>query len=299
MTEKENDLYARLMEAYSEKSLNRITAGLLTLYRSKRHGKLRELARSVSALVPVDDTKVSRCFSQLIMLYHPDKGTSRRRDIEALHAAGNGEGLQRYSHIFLMQDLERLPPPSEMPEHAGFEAEYVWEIGTERFAGRQETDDRTFEDEQFAAVEEEYDHSFFQAVKLKIYGTLTVELPSYYLEDFEEIEMTECDIRSLEGVEYCIHAKVVDISGNAVTDISELGTLIRVTELYASGNRIGYIDALSNLVNLRTVDLSLNEIDDISPLFGLENLEYVNLMGNPIPPDQVAQVRDLGCAVLF
>jgi hypothetical protein len=298
MTEKQDDLYAQLMEAYSDASLNRITAGLVTLYRSKRHDKLRELARKVSALVPVDDTKVSRCFSQLVMLYHPDKGTSRRREIESLHAAGDARGLHAYSHIFFMGDLECLPPPPALHDQAGFDAEYVWESGAELYVARQEVDDRDFDDEQFAAVEEEYDYSFFQAVKLRVYGTLTVDLPFYYLEDFEEIEMAECNIRSLDGVEYCIHAKVIDISGNAITDITELGTLIRVTELYASGNRIGYIDALSSLVNLRMVDLSLNEIDDVSPLFGLEHLEYVNLLGNPVPPGQIAQLKDSGCTVL-
>jgi hypothetical protein len=298
MTRKEDDLHARLMEAYSDASLNRITAGLLTLYRSKQHEKLRELARKVSALVPVEDTKVSRCFSQLVMLYHPDKGTSRRRDIESLHAAGDAHGLQGYSHIFFMQDLDHLPPPHELHDHKGFEAEYVWESGAGSYIARQEADDEDFDDEQFAAVEEEYDHSFFQAMKLRVYGTLTVELPFYYLEDFEEIEMAECDIRSLEGVEYCVHAKIVDISGNAITDITELGTLIRLTELYAPGNRIGDIDALSSLVNLRMIDLSLNEIDDISPLFSLEHLEYVNLLGNPVPPGQIAQLKDSGCTVL-
>jgi len=253
----------------------------------------------VSALVPVDDTKVSRCFSQLVMLYHPDKGTSRRRDIESFHAAGNADGLHGLSHIFLVQDLEHLPPPAEPQDHTGFEAEYVWESGAESGVAREEADDENFDDEQFAAMEEEYDHSFFQAVKLRVYGTLTVELPFYYLEDFEEIEMAECDIRSLEGIEYCVHAKTVDISGNAITDITELGTLIRVTELYASGNRIGYIDALRSLVNLRTADLSLNEIADVSPLAGLERLEYVNLVGNPVPPDQIAQLKASGCTVLF
>ena len=299
MTRKEDDLHARLMEAYSDASLNRITAGLLTLYRSKQHEKLRELARKVAALVPVDNTKVSRCFSQLVMLYHPDKGTSRRRDIESLHAAGDAHGLHGYSHIFFMQDIEHLPAPPDPPPQPAFEAEYRWETGAESPGARREVDDESFDDEQFAAVEQEYDHSFFQAVKLRVYGTLTVELPYYYLEDFEEIEMAECDIHSLEGVEYCIHAKVVDISGNAITDITEMGTLIRVTELYAAGNRIGYIDALSSLVNLRMVDLSLNEIDDISPLFGLEHLEYANLLGNPIPSGQITKLKDLGCTVIF
>jgi hypothetical protein len=298
MTNNQNDLYARLMEAYSDANLNRITAGLLTLYRSRQHAKLRALAQKVSTLVPVDDTKLSKCFSQLVMLYHPDRGSAHRREIDSLHAAGNGDGLQRFSHIFFAHDLEYLPPPPELHDHAGFESEYVWESGTEGFGVKAEPDERSFDDEQFEAVEEEFDHTFFQAVKLKAYGTLTMELPFYYLEDFEEIEMAECNIRSLEGVEYCLHAKILDISGNAITDIADLRSLLRVTELYAAGNRIGYIDALSSLLHLRILDLSLNEIDDISPLFGLEHLEYVNLFGNPVPPGQIVQLKNSGCTVL-
>ena len=53
MTNNQFDLYTRLMEAYSDASLNRITAGLLTLYRSRQHEKLRALARKVSTLAAV------------------------------------------------------------------------------------------------------------------------------------------------------------------------------------------------------------------------------------------------------
>jgi hypothetical protein len=293
-----NELYHRLKDAYVDANLNRITAALVELYKARQHEKLRDLARKVSPYVSVDDSRISKCFSQLVMLYHPDRGEGHRREIESAHAAGDAAGLRRFSHILLMGDFGHIPPPAVVAESVDFGVEYVWDIAEEDPGHAREFEEETFEDEQFEVSGEEYEHTFFQAIKMKFYGTLDIELPYYYLEDFEEIVMEGCGIRSLDGVGYCIHARVIDISSNALTDISDLWQLTRVTELYAAGNSIGYVDALSSLVNLRVVDLSLNDIDDISPLFELEHLEFVNVFGNPVPVNQIEKLRASGCTVL-
>jgi Leucine-rich repeat (LRR) protein len=299
MTTQTTDLYTKLTEAYSDANLNRITAGLLDLYRSKQHSQLRELARRISEVIPIDGTTMSKCFSQLVMLYHPDKGESHRREIESLFSSGRARELHRFSHILLVGDFEQSPHRTDSPDACEIVSEYAWDAGEDDSRAAREWDELTPEDEQFAVTGEVFEHTFFQAVKMKFYGTLQVELPYYYLEDLEEIEMAECGIVSLDGVEHCVHGTVIDISGNAIEDISELRSLIRVSELYASGNAIGYIDPLSSLVNLRIVDLSLNDIDDVSPLFGLERLELVNVVGNPLPAKQIEKLRSLGCTVLF
>jgi Leucine-rich repeat (LRR) protein len=297
MPVKKDDLYKQLKEAYSESNLNRITAALLELYRSRQHTALREIARRVSAVIPIDDSRISKCFSQLVMLYHPDKGALHRRDIDSL-AKRNSRDLHRYSHILLLGDFKDLPRESSAPESPEFTAEYMWDEEEDERRSAREWDDQTFEDEQFADPKEEYANTFFQALKMKYYGTLDIELPYYYLEEFDEIEMADCGIATLDGIGYCLHATVVDISGNAITDVNDLQNLTRVTELYASGNQIGYIDSLSCLVNLRIVDLSMNEIDDISPLFELEHLDLVNVVGNPIPESQIRVLKAKGCTVL-
>ena len=293
-----NELYHRLRDAYADTNLNRITAALVDLYKARQHERLRELARKVSPFVHVDDSQISKCFSQLVMLYHPDKGEWHRREIESAHAAGDAAGLRRFSHILLMGDFGHIPPPAVVSEPGDFTGEYVWDMGEEDPGRAPEFEEETFEDGQFEVSGEEYEHTFFQAMKMKFYGTLDIELPYYYLEDFEEIVMAGCGIRSLDGMAHCIHAKIIDISGNALTDISDIWQLTRVTELYAAGNSIGYVDALSGLVNLRVVDLSLNDIDDVSPLFELEHLEFVNLVGNPVPVSQIEKLRATGCTVL-
>jgi hypothetical protein len=291
-------VYRQLKDAYTEDNLNRITAALLELYRLKQHGKLRTIARRISDIVAVDDSKISKCFSQLIVLYHPDRGELHRREIDALHAAGRDRDLRRFSHILLLDDIDRIPSPPSAPDIVDYTPEYSYETGEDFVHTTSEFDEETFEDTQYEANEEEFDNSFFHLFKMKTYGTLTIEMPSYYLRDLDEIEMADCAMTSLDGIEHCLNVTTVDISDNELTDISELQSLGRVIELYAARNQIGYIDALSNLTRLRIADLSMNNIDDVSPLFHLDHLELVNIVGNPVPRKQVERLKSLGCTVL-
>jgi Leucine-rich repeat (LRR) protein len=297
MATAKDGLYRQLTEAYSDANLNRITAALLDLYKSRQHRALRELARRISAIVPVDDARISKCFSQLVMLYHPDKGTAYRKEIESL-ARKSPKQLDRFSHILLLGDLHDLPREAPVAEDSEFASEYVWDPEEEVRRPMREWEEQTFEDEQFADSAEAYENTFFQAMKMKIYGSLDIEMPYYYLADLDDIEMSDSGIVTLDGIEHCTHANVIDISGNAITDLSDLQGLHRLEELYASRNQIGYVDALSSLTNLRIVDLSLNEIDDVSPLFELEHLELVNIVGNPVPAGQVKKLKAMRCAVL-
>jgi hypothetical protein len=298
MKRKSSELYDQLKAAYADANLNRITVSLLDLYRSKDHDKLRAIARKISDTVTVDESTISKCFSQLVMLYHPDKGESHRKELDTLGASGDDAALRRFSHILLLGEMDRPSSPPTARLDTEFTPEYAWGTAEDLFSNTREPDEESFDDAQFVPRDDEYDHSFYQAVKIRVYGTLTIEMPYYYLQDFEEVEMSDCAIQSLDGIEHCIHAKVIDISCNAIADISDLQSLSRVEELYASRNQIGYIDALSSLLQLRIVDLSLNDIDDVSPLFGLEHLELVNIVGNPVPPEQIRKLKSMKCTVI-
>ena len=109
----------------------------------------------------------------------------------------------------------------------------------------------------------------------------------------------ESQIESLYGVEHYIHVKVLDLSGNQISDLTELAKLDKIEELYLANNQIGYIDILTFLNRLRVIDLSGNQIDDISPLFNLCGLEYVNLIGNPVKKAQVKILQEKGVVVTF
>ncbi len=288
-------LYKEIIEAYSDNNLNIISGKLIALYQSKNYGKIREIANRISKFITIDEDKDAKVFSKLIMLYHPDKGSFYRNLINTLYTENDLENLNKYSHILLMNNIENVEV-THIDENINFEPEYVWDENQNdgySFVNSEELDlennDVTFN----------FEKTFYNAIKFREYGRLDVEFPSYYLEDFDEFELTYQGIELLDGVEYCKHVVTLDLSNNEISDISELENLVRLEELYLANNQIGYIDVLSGLFKLRELDLSGNQIDDISPLFELNNLEYVNLIGNKITKSQIERLKEKEVVVMY
>jgi len=98
----------------------------------------------------------------------------------------------------------------------------------------------------------------------------------------------------------CIGYEVADISGisqlpglkslylghdesvSELHDISELGTLTRLTSLFLYNNKVIDISVLSSLVNLNTIHLKGVSPTNLSVLSGLEELAYLHLIDVPI-----------------
>ncbi len=289
------ELYRDLTEAYSLENLNRISGKLILLYKSRNYSKIRALANKVSEYVAINEEKDARCFSKLIVLYHPDKGEYIKKQLQQLYEQNNYDGLKKFSHILSFSDIDAISV-DVLDESIGYSPEYAWDNEDMDGFGYAVSDEG-YGDDDFADVYD-FEKSFFNAIKIREYGRVDVEFPTYYLEDFEEFEMAGSGLESLDGVEYCTHVKILDVSDNSISDIGNLWNLRNLEELYLSGNQIGYIDVLSNLTNLRIVDFSGNRVDDISPLFDLENLEYVNLLGNPVPQVQIQLLGKKGVLVM-
>jgi internalin A len=184
-----------------------------------------------------------------------------------------------------------------VPDDIDYSPEEVWDFSEPGFEYYDEEQMNRSDDVGEKPYAEHHD-DFISAVKRKIYGSLEVDLPVHLLEDLEEVEMAEYEITSLEGIRFCKYAVSMDLSGNNINDISEIGECRRLEELYLSHNHISIIDAISNLGNLIQLDLSYNQIDDLSPLAGLKNLEYVNLVGNPVSKEQIEKMKKRGILVV-
>lgn len=292
------DLYKKLKKAYSDENLNEITGKLIELYKSKNFCQIRTIANRISNYIPINEESDTKCFSKLIMLYHPDKGDIYRKAIDKLHKDGETEELESFAHILLLEKGEISE--SIVCDDFEFESDYEWDSSQEGFNYIFDSEEQYREQFDDHVIEEnEYEKNFYNAVKIRVYGNLNREFPPYYLHDFDDFEFAECGIEYLDGIEHCKHVITLDLSRNHITDISELWTLEGLQELYISNNHIGYIDALSNLLNLRMLDLSGNEINDITPLLILEHLEYVNLFGNKIPDKQIEHLRAKGVLVMY
>src|SRR5690606_27895927 len=185
-------------------------------------------------------------------------------------------------------------------EDIDYHPEYVWDVENDDnnsdFELMLDNDSEEFYSSEFDS--NEFEKSFYNLIKIREYGHVAVEFPPYYLEDFEEFEMVNRGMDSLDGIEYCLHVKILDLSENMVSDISDLWNLVNLEELYIANNQIGYIDSLSNLIELTVIDLSGNQINDISPILNLDNLKFVNLIGNPVPEAQISKLKEKGVLVM-
>ena len=293
------DLYIKLREAYSDQNLNTITAGIIDLYRSGEYDKIKEITRLVSDYIDIYNEKVNKCFSKLIMIYHPDKSARYLKEIDQIVQSGQSGKLNEYAHILLVQDLDNIIVPDHYKEDIDYHPEYGWESETRRSKVDLNDDlsNMIYDDEDFSDYEyksyhgSESEKSFFSALKIRLYGTEEIDLPYYYLGEMEEIDLSGYEIENLDGIEHCKYVENLDLSNNKISDITGVVNLVNIEELYLQENQIGLIDVLYNLRNLRILDISGNDINDISPLFGLTKLEYVNIMNNHISHDQIDILR--------
>ena len=294
----EKDYYIKLKEAYSEVNLNKISAEIIAFYKSGEYSKIKRIAKVVSEYVPINEEKVSKCFSRLIMIYHPDKGNQYRKEIDEIFKSGRLEKLQQYSHILEVQDMDVSVMVEEIAEDIDYSPEYKWDNDEPGFNYFYDSDDEQFDHEPENYFDTEPDNSFLAAIKRKYYGTKEINVPPQYLEDLEEVEMAEYEIEQLDGIDLCKYVKVLDLSGNNISDIYNLKDLGYIEELDLSYNQIGIIDILVKLKNLRILDLSNNYVDDLSPLFDLNSLEYVNVIGNAVPQEHLSYLKNNGIIVV-
>jgi hypothetical protein len=289
-----NELSMRLLEAWSEVNLNKIARNLIRLYKEQEYEKLNIISGMLSEWVEIVIEPDGKGFSKIISLYHPDRGDYYRGLISSAAKQGDMVTLARFEHIFVIENIEEIAANIESFEDIDYHPEYEWDVKDTGFSYFQDKKRKPRNGKRKARSD---GYSFYEAMQIRQYGDTNTTFPTYYLEDMDEIELSESEIDDLDGVEYCIHTVSLDLSFNLIFDLSPLASLICLQELNLSNNRIEYIDDISNLQQLKTIDLSNNSIGDISPLFEIETLEFADLTGNKIYPDQIKVLRDIGVKV--
>lgn len=297
------ELFAQLTESYTDANLNHISGQLIHLYKSKQHGAIIEITNKIAEYTGVlADEKISKCFSGLIMRYHPDRGETIRNEIARCFKVGDLDRMKGYSHIlrtleFVDQD-HSLEDSDDDYFDIDYEPEYVWDESMDKYGYHTYEAGELSGEEEAEYSTEEFERSFYNVLKLRIYGNLDMNFPTYYLEDFEEIEMADSDLEYLDGIQYCKQAKIINLSGNRLSDLAILYNMKGIEELYLADNQIVYTNILGQLPNLKSLDLSNNEIEDISPLFQLDQLQYLNIIGNQVPGHQISKLKEVGVMVV-
>jgi Leucine-rich repeat (LRR) protein len=286
-----------LLESYTTANLNIISVVLLDLYKNQQFGTLQKIADLLSDFIQIEIDENGKGFSKMMLLYHPDRGEFHRTEIVKLAETGNFDALLNYSHILKLERIEEMASVLESLEDIDYSPVYAWDFGDDGFTIKSDSGQKqnsgNLNNRKNKAV------TFYEAVKIRQYGHTKISFPAYYLEDIDEFEFVESDIDDLDGIQYCIHAVNVDLSGNRIADLRLLENLGMIEMLNLSDNRITDIDPLEYLTNLRELNLANNLIQDISPLFSLEKLEFVDLSGNQVPSVQIAKLRELVTTVEF
>lgn len=293
------DLYNKLVIAYSTENLNRISMILIELFKNKQTSTLQKIAELIDDQRIWDFEHGQKDFSKLLMLYHPDRRLIHIENIEKAQKQENTDALLEYSHILRLEKIENFINETIDWEDIDYSPVYEWDFNQTGFSIFNQDGKiiHEFENKNFKTKQSSY--TFYEAIKMRMYGTLDIEFPSYYLEDIDELELVEAGIDDLSGVEYCIHTSALDLSSNQISDLSPLWTLKNLKEINLSNNNISILDYLSNLENIQTIYLAENEITDISSIMFLQKLKYIDLSGNDIPYDQIMELRDSGVEVVF
>ena len=113
------------------------------------------------------------------------------------------------------------------------------------------------------------------------------------------LEAQDKEIRDLTGLEFATGLTTLNLGGelyswstsgevtlrldnNAISDVSPLSSLTKLTWLNLSGNDISDFSPLSNLTNLTTLTLINTTISNLLPLTNLTSLTDLNLAGNDL-----------------
>jgi Leucine-rich repeat (LRR) protein len=291
------ELNQKLVEAYAVSNLNNISLTLINLFRDKQYSVLQKISEIISDYVNIKISDDGKGFSKFMMLYHPDRAGLHLKEITRLTEQNNFDALLEYSHILKLERIEEIATSLHSYEDIDYSPVYEWDLDTEGFTII--NDSQPVEFVRTKTNSKLVGYTFYDAIKIREYGHTDIEYPSFYLEDIEEFELSSSDIKDLDGVEFCINAKTIDVSNNRITDLTPLMGLKNLEELNLSDNQIGYIDCLSNLENLKSLLISNNYIEDISPLFELEKLEFVELSGNKIDIEQINKLTGSGITVDF
>ncbi|MGL4368309.1 MAG: leucine-rich repeat domain-containing protein, partial [Spirochaetota bacterium] len=223
---------------------------------------------------------LSRTFSSLIHLYHPDRFAAIIRNIDAHAFSDDSDSLRALKNVYIFADqpapriLPDLPEDSE-EEYCYSDDDFGW------------TADKAPDEQEYAEEDEEseagpdYEYTFTEAVNRHFYGNLDETVTVSDMNNLDgELDLSEYSVADLSGARHCINLASLNLSGNKIRSISALAYLERLEVLYLSENNIESIEPLRALAFLRELDLSFNQIEDFSVLLALPALEYVNCAGN-------------------
>lgn len=99
------------------------------------------------------------------------------------------------------------------------------------------------------------------------------------LRDLIQLDASDRDIDTIEGLQYAVNLEKINLSNNALTNIEPLRPLTSLIDVNLLGNRLRDIDPLNDHYQIKKLNLSRNNlyVMDISAIGSMISLEKLDL----------------------
>ena len=250
--------------------LEEVSSSVIDAYKSGDRITIQSYAEALNLS---GDGSIKKTFYSLIRMIHPDRLSAITADYKQARAESDLEKLGK------IKQLLEVRRQAESVRQNRFEYQHTetWEAPSDSdFFDDHDADAELFE-------EDRADSGFIEAVKDVIFGNHDFHIEPADLRQIDgSLDIAYCGLEELDGIEYCINIRVLNITGNDISNLWDLQELAQLEELYASGNAIREIEMLAGLENLEILELFDNDIEDLTPLLGMNNLKFVDLRKNPL-----------------
>lgn len=135
------------------------------------------------------------------------------------------------------------------------------------------TEDEAINNNSDNEIVEIEDDNLRKALNIKLGKPEDSELTKGELKLITSLDISNSNITSLQGLEYCGNLISLNISHNSVTDITPLENLSEIVDLNISYNNITDVKPLEGLKNLITIDTTSNSIVNIDILDGILKID--------------------------
>lgn len=138
------------------------------------------------------------------------------------------------------------------------------------------------------------DENLVKSINKKLGKPIYSDITKSELESFEELDIGYSQISNLEGLQYCINLKKLDLSANDIEDLEPISNLKNLESLRMFANnktdkKDEIFKPLVGLTNLKKLDLSSQGgnfnnhfIEDLTYIGQLKSLTHLNLRSNVI-----------------
>ena len=98
----------------------------------------------------------------------------------------------------------------------------------------------------------------------------------------KNLTLTECNLSNIESLSAATKLTALDLSSNAIRDLSPLTFLPALESLNLSHNALTSLNAISSLSGLKVLDISYNSLESVAPLSALTQLQELYINNNAV-----------------